>query len=320
MHLPATPTALLFAYAFLSNIALAVVPHEPAIIWYGPRLGVWTTTLVGTAGTVLAAVADHRLFAPLVGRLAQRRLESSPVSATRRGGQGGRTWPERRLLRAIATRLPRWVTADGLTALGVLGALGTGAAYALSTLSVAWLWAPSAMLVVQWFGDSLDGTLARVRRAERPRYGYYLDHIVDAFSTAAIGAGIGLSPYVNLGVALAGVLAYLILSINIYLESQAFGVFRLGYSRIGPTEARIVLVAANVALALSGPGAAVVPVATGAAAALAVGMFVMVAVRIGRNLSALGRLEPPPTASPPHDLTTTSPEGYLLKHEAVRPI
>src|SRR5207302_837076 len=100
----------------------------------------------------------------------------------------------------------------------------------------------------------------------------------------------------------------------------ALGVFRLGYSRIGPTEARIVLVAANVALALSGPGAGVVPVATGAAAALAVGMFVMVAVRIGRNLSALGRLEPPPTASPPHDLTTTSPEGYLLKHEAVRPI
>src|SRR5207247_3237347 len=95
MHLPATPTALLFAYAFLSNIALAVVPHEPAIIWYGPRLGVWTTTLVGTAGTMLAAVADHRLFAPLIGRLAQRRLESSPLSATRRGGQGVRTSPER---------------------------------------------------------------------------------------------------------------------------------------------------------------------------------------------------------------------------------
>jgi len=83
----------------------------------------------------------------------------------------------------------------------------------------------------------------------------------------AIGAGIGLSPYVNLGVALAGVVAYLILSINIYLESQAFGVFRLGYSRIGPTEARIVLIGASVALALSGPSAAVVPVATGAATA-----------------------------------------------------
>lgn len=81
MHLPAAPAALLFAYAFLSNIALAVVPHEPAIIWYGPRLGVWTTTLVATAGTALAAVVDHRVLAPLIGRLAQRRLESP--------------WPER---------------------------------------------------------------------------------------------------------------------------------------------------------------------------------------------------------------------------------
>ena len=199
--------------------------------------------------------------------------------------------PERRLLQAIAARLPQWVTSDGLTILGMVGALGTGAAYALSTLSPAWLWAASALLVVQWFGDSLDGTLARLRRAERPRYGYYVDHIIDAFSTAAIGAGIGLSPYVDLGVALAGVLAYLILSINIYLESQAFGVFRLGYSRIGPTEARVVLVGANVALAWSGPSAALVPVATGAAAALVIAMLVMGGVRIGRNLSELARLD-----------------------------
>lgn len=202
--------------------------------------------------------------------------------------------PERRLLRVMAARLPRWVTSDGLTALGMAGAVGAGVAYALSTLSAAWLWAASALLVVNWFGDSLDGTLARVRRVERPRFGYYLDHMVDAFSTAAIGAGIGLSPYVNLGVALAGVTGYLILSINIYLESQAFGVFRLGYGRIGPTEARIVLIAANAALALSGPSAAAVPIATGAVTALLVGMLVVVTVRIGRNLSQLARLEPPP--------------------------
>jgi len=95
MHPPATPAALLFAYAFLSNVALAVVPHEPAIIWYGPRLGVWTTTLVATAGTVLAAVVDHRVLAPLIGRMARRRSASSPLSTTWRGGQGVRTWPER---------------------------------------------------------------------------------------------------------------------------------------------------------------------------------------------------------------------------------
>ncbi len=176
--------------------------------------------------------------------------------------------PERRLLRAIAARLPYWVTSDGLTVLGMVGAVGTGVAYALATLSAKWLWAASALLVVNWLGDSLDGTLARLRRAERPRYGYYLDHMVDAFSTAAIGVGIGLSPYVNLGVALAGVVAYLILSINVYL------------------------------LALSGTSAVVVSVATGAATALVVGMFVMVAVRIGRNLSQLARLEPPPPPLP----------------------
>jgi archaetidylinositol phosphate synthase len=228
--------------------------------------------------------------------------------------------PERRLLRAMATLLPRWVTSDGLTALGVVGAVGAGVAYALSTLSAAWLWAASALLVVNWFGDSLDGTLARVRRAERPRYGYYLDHMVDAFSTAAIGAGIGLSPYVNLGVALAGVIAYLILSINIYLESQAFGVFRLGYSRIGPTEARIVLISANAALALSGPSAAAVPIATGAVTALVVGMLVMVAVRIGRNLSQLARLEPPPPVPPPLPrYPTAAPRSPRLHHDKGRP-
>ena len=86
MHPPATPAALLFAYAFLSNIALAFVPHEPVIIWYGPRLGVWTTTLVATAGTMLAAIADHRMFAPLIARMARDQW---------RGGQGVRTWPER---------------------------------------------------------------------------------------------------------------------------------------------------------------------------------------------------------------------------------
>src|SRR3989442_10818799 len=72
MHPPVTPAALLFGYAFLSNIALAVVPHEPAIIWYGPRLGLWTTTLVATAGTLLAAILDHRVFLPLIRRVAER--------------------------------------------------------------------------------------------------------------------------------------------------------------------------------------------------------------------------------------------------------
>ena len=115
---------------------------------------------------------------------------------------------------------------------------------------------------------------------------------MDAFATAAIGLGVGFSPYVPLSVALAGVVAYLVMSINVYLESTVFGVFRLGYGRIGPTEGRIVLVVANALLALGGPSPMVVTVATCAAAVLATGMLVLVAVRIGKNLAALGRLEP----------------------------
>jgi len=200
--------------------------------------------------------------------------------------------PERRVLVAIARRLPWSLTSDHFTLLGVVGALGAGAAYALSALNSAWLWAASALLAVNWLGDSLDGTLARVRRVERPRYGYYLDHVVDAFATAAIGAGIGLSPYVSLSVALIGVLAYLVLSINVYLESAVFGVFRLGYGRVGPTEARIVLVLANVFLALAGPDPAVVTIANWVGVALSLGMGGTVAVRVARNLAALARLEP----------------------------
>ena len=202
--------------------------------------------------------------------------------------------PERRLLRAIAGRLPLWVTSDHLTLLGVLGAVSAGVAYALSNLSPVWLAAASAALAVNWFGDSLDGTLARVRRAERPRYGYYLDHIVDAFATAAIGVGLGLSPYVDLGVALAVVLAYLVLSINVYLETAAFGVFRLGYGRIGPTEARLILIAVNTVLALGSPGPALARVANWTLGLLVVGMLGAAGARIAANLSALARLEPPP--------------------------
>ena len=200
--------------------------------------------------------------------------------------------PERRLLRAIAVRLPWWVTSDHLTLLGVVGAAGAGVAYALSNLSAAWLAVASALLVVNWFGDSLDGTLARVRRAERPRYGYYLDHIVDAFATAAIGTGIGLSPYVDLSIALALVLAYLVLSINVYLESAAFGVFRLGYGRIGPTEARFVLIVANTLLALGSPGPVLTSIANWTLGLLVLGMLGAAAARIAANLSALARLEP----------------------------
>src|SRR5438874_12192012 len=153
--------------------------------------------------------------------------------------------PKQRVLTAMAQRVPRAIRSNHLTALGMIGAAGAGGAYALSNYNPAWLWAASLMLVINWLGDSLDGTLARVRGTQRPKYGYYLDHVVDAFSTTVIGLGIGLSPYVYLGLALGIVIVYLAMSINVYLQSTVFGVFRISYGRIGPTEVRLLLIALN---------------------------------------------------------------------------
>jgi archaetidylinositol phosphate synthase len=197
--------------------------------------------------------------------------------------------PEARVLAWVAERLPRWIKPDHLTALGVLASVGIAAAYVLSNGDSTWLWAASALLVVHWLGDSLDGTLARVRKAERPRYGYYLDHLVDAFATAAIGIGLGLSPYMLLAVGLAIVVAYLILSINTYLETHAFGTFTLGYGLLGPTEARLILIAMNSLLARGVLGDGVLD-ALGIA--LAAAMVVALAVRAWRNLKRLAELEP----------------------------
>ena len=197
--------------------------------------------------------------------------------------------PEARVLEWIARRLPRWVKPDHLTALGVVAALAIGAAYVLSNGDSVWLWAASGLLVIHWLGDSLDGTLARVRKSERPRYGYYLDHLVDAFATAAIGIGLGLSPHMLLAVGLAIVVAYLILSINTYLETHAFGVFTLGYGSFGPTEARIGLIGVNTLLALGIVGSGVLDVL---GIGLAIAMLLALIARAGRNLRRLAELEP----------------------------
>jgi phosphatidylglycerophosphate synthase len=199
--------------------------------------------------------------------------------------------PERRLLRAIARRVPSAIMSDHFTALGVLGATAAGAAYALSAGHLWWLWVAAAALVINWMGDSLDGTLARVRHTERPRYGYYLDHLVDAYSTAAIGIGLGLSPFFSLGVALGLVVVYLALSINVYLESAVFGKFRIGYGRFGPTEARVALILLTLAPLLL-PVAPTRLLGDVALAAAALVMLAMLGVRCARNLRHLARLEP----------------------------
>jgi archaetidylinositol phosphate synthase len=204
---------------------------------------------------------------------------------------------EGRVLEWIARRLPARVLPDHMTALGILAAIGIAGAYLASNGDKAWLWAASALLVVHWLGDSLDGTLARVRRIERPRYGYYLDHLVDAVATALIGLGLGLSPWMLLSVGLLIVIAYLVLSINTYLETHAFGVFTLGYGRLGPTEVRLVLIALNTLIALGvglgfqvgSLGLTVLDlIGIGIAAVMGLGL----AGRAARNLRRLAELEP----------------------------
>ncbi|HEY3221742.1 MAG TPA: CDP-alcohol phosphatidyltransferase family protein [Gemmatimonadales bacterium] len=204
---------------------------------------------------------------------------------------------ERRVLQRLAKRVPRTIRSNHLTALGILGAAGAGTAYALTTYDPAWLWVASLMLGVNWIGDSLDGTLARVRGTQRPKYGYYLDHVVDAFSTAVIGLGIGLSPFVDLGLALGLVVVYLALSINVYLESTVFGVFKIAYGRIGPTEVRLLLVILNTIVALAAlwhvkTSWPVGLVANWTLGILLAGMVALFVGRFARNLYRLAKLEP----------------------------
>ena len=205
---------------------------------------------------------------------------------------------EKALLLRLAAALPRRIMPDHLTMLGLLAATGIAITYMLSNRDPRWLWAASALFVVHWFGDSLDGTLARVRRAERPRYGFYLDHLTDAYATLAIGLGLGLSPYMLLATGLAVVIAYLLLSINVYLETHVFGEFTFSYGRFGPTEARLLLIVLNTAawlgaalpFTLFGIGMTLFDV-LGLAATL--GMLALLLARAIGNLRRLARLEPP---------------------------
>ena len=200
---------------------------------------------------------------------------------------------ERPALLWLAARVPRTIRSNHLTALGTIGAAAAGVAYALTRYDPRWLWVASAMLVVNWLGDSLDGTLARVRNTQRPKYGYYLDHVIDAFSTVVIGLGIGLSPYVDLAIALGLVIVYLALSINVYLESSVFGVFKISYGHIGPTEVRLLLILLNTLLLLfPRPHSIVANVANWTLTLLLAGMVALFVGRIARNLYKLAKLEP----------------------------
>jgi archaetidylinositol phosphate synthase len=145
---------------------------------------------------------------------------------------------EKRLLIWMAKRLPAWMNSDHLTTLATLAMVAAGACFWIGGRALPFV---IFLLVVNWFGDSLDGTLARVRRQERPRYGYYVDHVLDAVGFAALIGGLALGGHMTPLIALGFLCAYFLLLIEIALGAQARGTFRLAFWRIGPTELRILL-------------------------------------------------------------------------------
>lgn len=157
---------------------------------------------------------------------------------------------EKRTLLWLAARTPSWINSDHLTLLGLAAMAGAGAGYWWSRSNRAGLVLVIICLAVNWLGDSLDGTLARYRNCCRPRYGFYVDHIVDAFSALFLLGGLAVSGYMSPWIALGLLVAYLMLSIEVYLASYTLGDFKISYFKMGPTELRLLLCLGNVVLLL----------------------------------------------------------------------
>lgn len=155
---------------------------------------------------------------------------------------------ERTVLRELARRMPLWVNSDHLSILGLVGMLGAGACYAASKHNPLVLHLVNVFIFLNWFGDSLDGTLARYRDRQRPRYGFYVDHILDTFGALFLLFGIALSGYMSERVAAAVLIIYFMLAINSYLAAYSIGVFKLSQWKLGPTELRLLLMIGNVFL------------------------------------------------------------------------
>jgi phosphatidylglycerophosphate synthase len=155
---------------------------------------------------------------------------------------------EKRTLIWLAHRMPGWVNSDHLTGLALVAMLLAGLAYWLASVTPVGLLLVVVCLAVNWFGDSLDGTLARVRRHQRPRYGFYVDHLVDAFGALFLLCGLGLSGYMSPLVAVALLVAYLLLLIETFLATYSLRTFKMSYFKIGPTELRILLAIGNLVL------------------------------------------------------------------------
>lgn len=160
---------------------------------------------------------------------------------------------EKKVLVWLAQRQPRWVTSDMLTYIGVFGAVVIAVGYILASRNINFLWLSSLGFIINWYGDSLDGTLARVRNTQRPIYGYYLDHTVDAINEVMIFVGVGLSGLMHLEIALLALVMYLLMTINVSINAHLKKEFKLTYASMGPTEFRIIMIIINTLFATITP-------------------------------------------------------------------
>jgi archaetidylinositol phosphate synthase len=152
---------------------------------------------------------------------------------------------ERPALKWLAAHMPAWVTPDICTIIGVIGALVITISYGMTSLDRNFLWLASFGFVINWFGDSLDGTLARFRHIERPIFGFFIDHTVDAVNEMLIFFGLGLTPYINFTVSCLTLIGYLLLSVLVYVRTCVVGEFKISYGKLGPTEIRVLAIILN---------------------------------------------------------------------------
>ncbi len=160
---------------------------------------------------------------------------------------------EKKALLWLAERQPKWIDSDTLTFIGFIGAVVIAAGYILSNLNVNFLWLASLGFIINWYGDSLDGTLARYRNQQRPIYGFYLDHTMDAVNETFMFMGVGLSPFIRFDLACIILVFYLMLTLNVSMNAHLKGEFRLTYAKLGPTEFRLFAIIANTVLVFAKP-------------------------------------------------------------------
>lgn len=218
---------------------------------------------------------------------------------------------ERAALRGLARRMPAWVNSDHLSLLGLVSMLLAGVGYALSRQNPLMLHLVNLFIFLNWFGDSLDGTLARYRDRQRPRYGFYVDHIIDTFGTMFLILGLALSGYMTERVAAAMLIVFLMLAINSYLAAYSLGIFKISQWKMGPTEMRLLMIIGNVYL-IYRPYARIfghryLLYDVGGVIAIA-GMALILVVSSIQNTHALYELERLPALPPP--ATPKTQEGF----------